>query len=238
MQEVCIVIPCFNEGKRLPVKAFESYISVNQVFFCFVDDGSSDDTYDVLVGLKNKYEEKVLVIKNESNIGKAESVRIGMNASLKWKKFRYLGYFDADLSTPLTEISHLISYLETQEIFGFALGSRMKRLGAEIERSAARHYVGRIFATIASIVLKLPVYDTQCGAKIIKSEIAEKIFGQPFLSRWLFDIELIARANKIFHFNIFIEIPLNEWKEVGDTKIRLIDMFKLPLDLLRIIRYY
>jgi glycosyltransferase involved in cell wall biosynthesis len=203
-----------------------------------VDDGSADDTFQVLEKLKTKFEEKVKVVRNKANVGKAESVRNGVFAALSWDNFAYIGYFDADLATPLEEISHIMKFLESSSTYGFALGSRIKRLGVKIERVAARHYMGRIFATFASMVLNLPVYDTQCGAKILKSEIARHIFDKPFISKWLFDIELIARTKNLYPINVFIEIPLNEWIEKGETKIKLWDVVKFPIDLLKIKRFY
>jgi glycosyltransferase involved in cell wall biosynthesis len=238
MKDICIVIPCYNEEKRLPVEAFENYLETHLISFCFVDDGSTDNTFLVLEKLRSKFSEKVIVIKNISNIGKAESVRKGINYALKFKDFEYVGYFDADLATPLSEINHLLQFLVASNNYAFALGSRILRLGVKIERYPSRHYVGRVFATFASIVLKLPVYDTQCGAKIFKSDLARNIFEKPFISKWLFDIELIARTKKKYPINVFIEIPLNEWVEIGDTKIKFLDVMKFPFDLIKIYSFY
>ena len=238
MQKICIVIPCFNESKRIPVDDFEKFISLNNISFCFVDDGSKDNTYQILKEINQKFEEKVRIVKNQSNLGKAESVRNGILYALNWRNFDYVGYFDADLATPLDEIFHFMQFFETSGHYGFALGSRIKRLGVQIERIVARHYVGRIFATVASLVLDLPVYDTQCGAKIIKSEIAKNIFDKPFISKWLFDIELIARTKNSYPLDVFIEIPLNKWIEKGETKIKFYDVVKFPIDLIKIKLFY
>lgn len=238
MSEICIIIPCYNESKRLPFEEFYSFISCHDISFCFIDDGSTDNTYQVLDLLRTKQENKVIIIQNTTNLGKAESVRKGINYALQEKNYKYVGYFDADLATPLSEIIHFMQYFKENEKFGFALGSRFKRLGAQIERSAVRHYLGRIFATFASLILNLPVYDTQCGAKIIKRDIAQQLFDKPFISKWLFDIELIARVKAENPIDIFIEIPLLEWKEIGNTKIKLQEIFKFPLELIRIHSFY
>lgn len=238
MRDICITIPCFNEGKRLPTSDFELFIQNNDVCFCFVDDGSKDDTLAILEKLGDKFPDKVRVFRNPLNTGKGGAVRNGVLHSLTWKPFEYIGYFDADLATPLSEIDHFMDFFAQSNEFAFAMGSRIKRLGVTIERQPSRHYFGRIFATFASFVLALPVYDTQCGAKIIKSELAREIFEKPFLSKWLFDIELIARANAIRPVNMFIEVPLKQWIEKGETKIKLTDIFKFPVDLMRINSYY
>jgi dolichyl-phosphate beta-glucosyltransferase len=81
-----------------------------------------------------------------------------------------------------------------------------------------RHYLGRLFATVASQVLHLPVYDTQCGAKLFRvTDDARAIFAQPFSVNWTFDVEIIARvqalrpeAKRPSGSNVIYELPLNE----------------------------
>src|SRR5262249_31669723 len=119
-----------------------------------------------------------------------------------------------------------------------SLGSRVKRLGSEIERNEARHYLGRIFSTAASRLLDLPVYDSQCGAKIFRTEVSAVLFGEPFVTRWLFDVEMLARLrNHIGRDGVLkrvIEVPLTAWREVGGSKLRLSSMLDVPIELLKI----
>ena len=242
MSKVVIIIPCYNEEYRLPLATFIDFIPKNNFHFCFVNDGSSDGTSLIFQQLKEKCSEKITIIDNQINQGKAEVIRQAVLELTKKEVFNYIGYFDADLSTPLSEIETLLSHLKSKEGYQFALGSRVLRLGVKIKRSATRHYLSRVFATVASKVLKLPVYDTQCGAKILKAELAERIFQDKFLSHWLFDVELFARVqtySDIKSKNIFIEVPLNEWVEKGGSKIKLKDVFLFPIELLKIkLKYF
>lgn len=242
MSKVVIIIPCYNEEDRLPLAIFNDFISQNNFHFHFVNDGSSDGTSSILQQLKEKCPEKITITDNLINQGKAEVVRQAVLELTRKEQYSYIGYFDADLSTPLSEIETLLTLLKSKELFQFALGSRVLRLGVKIKRSAMRHYLSRIFATVASKVLKLPVYDTQCGAKIIKRELAERIFQDKFLSQWLFDVELFARVQSypdIKEKNVFIEVPLNEWVEKGGSKIKMKDVFLFPIELLKIkLKYF
>ena len=73
------------------------------------------------------------------------------------------------------------------------LASRVLLLGRVIDRSNVRHYLGRIFATAASLTLGIGVYDTQCGAKLLRRAQLAAAISEPFLSRWAFDVELLGR---------------------------------------------
>lgn len=235
MHKTCIVVPCYNEGERLQVKTYIRFLNQNQCSFYFVNDGSKDNTLKVLYTIKNECPDQVEVVNLSINSGKGEAVRQGFLAAFKNKKFDYIGYFDADLATPLDEIEHLLRYLEKD--IKVVIGSRVKRLGSEIKRYPIRHYLGRVFATMASVTLDLDVYDSQCGAKIFKTKTAKDLFSEPFQSKWLFDLELLYRLKhmKDIDFNnIILEVPLRRWQEKGDTRIKVIDFITIPFDLVRI----
>jgi len=243
MQKTCIIIPCYNEEKRLPIEKFEQYFQQStDVDFCFVNDGSNDNTIKVLTSLKIAYPSKVHVLDLIKNGGKAEAIRQGMLHVISLQRYKYLGFLDADLATPLTEIQRLIEYIESNIKICVSFGSRVKLLGSQIERTARRHYLGRIFSTFASIMLKMPIYDTQCGAKLFKIEIVQIAFSQPFITRWLFDIEIFARIRNHLGLEIamksMIEMPLNKWIEMGGSKLSLKHMITVPLQLIKIKQRY
>ena len=105
-----------------------------------------------------------------------------------------MGYWDADLATPLSTIPEFIGKFQSNRALVAVCGSKILRLGASIHRSVFRHYFGRVFATVACNILNILVYDTQCGAKLFRTEHAELIFSEHFISRWFIDVELFARS--------------------------------------------
>ena len=127
------------------------------------------------------------------NSGKGEAVRQGVNHVAAMQRFAFVGYWDADLATPLSELAPMLDALARAPRCQLILGSRWRRLGSDIQRSAIRHALGRVFATAASFTLDLPVYDSQCGAKVCRAASVGVLFGEPFTTRWLFDVELLAR---------------------------------------------
>jgi glycosyltransferase involved in cell wall biosynthesis len=245
MSTATIVIPCFNEAKRLDLAAFEQFAAENpEVNFLFVDDGSTDETQQILDGLASRISDGASVLVLEQNSGKAEAVRRGVNRALKSNP-AYVGYWDADLATPLPVIRDFSELLEGNPQLQMIMGARVQLLGRHIERSAIRHYAGRIAATAISTVLGLRVYDTQCRAKLFRANTASDLFGEPFRTRWIFDAEIIARliAQLGPHSDpsardVIYEVPLHGWMDVRGSKIGPSDYLRAAVDLLRIYRHY
>lgn len=241
MQKAGIIIPCYEEASRLNSDAFVNYLSVSpHVSFLFVNDGSKDDTLNILLKLKEKSPTQIDVLDLEKNCGKAEAVRQGMLKFYASGNYEYVGFWDADLATPLAEIDHLLQFNNNGQK-RIVMASRMKRMGAAVERKTSRHIFGRVFSTFASVILKLPVYDTQCGAKLFHSSTAD-LFNQAFVTKWLFDIELLARFRNKFGIEVtlneIVEVPINSWKEIGGSKLKLKHLLKVPFELLRIRNKY
>src|SRR5206468_10476855 len=109
---------------------------------CFVDDGSSDGTVAALDGLRSHCPERILVHRLPKNGGKAEAVRAGVLQVAANRRWPVIGYWDADLSTPLEEVDRLLEVLRNNPGCHLVLGSRVKRLGAHIERRMSRHIMG------------------------------------------------------------------------------------------------
>ncbi|MBW2693640.1 MAG: glycosyltransferase [Deltaproteobacteria bacterium] len=245
MSIATIVIPCFNEAKRLDLAAFEQFAAENpESSFLFVDDGSTDDTRKILDGLATRISDRASVLVLEQNSGKAEAVRRGVNRALEAEP-TYVGYWDADLATPLPVIREFSELLEGNPQLQMIMGARVQLLGRHIERSALRHYAGRIAATAISTVLRLRVYDTQCGAKLFRANAARELFSEPFRTRWIFDAEIIARLIARLGANsdpsardVIYEVPLHAWMDVRGSKIGPSDYLRAAVDLLRIYGHY
>lgn len=239
MTSVRLIIPCFNEERRLPANEFVEFIRDNaDVSFSFVNDGSTDDTLGVLEQVRAFAPERVEVIDLAENQGKAEAVRRGVLESLKRPGFDFVGYFDADLATPLDQLALLLAQSGAPPQHALIFGSRVAGPGVEIDRDPVRNMLGRLFSTCATVALKLDFHDTQCGAKIFSRDLASSVFHEPFISRWLFDLELFLRTRRQLGKTGFAEqvreVPLQKWQEKGTSKIRRVDLIRVPADLLRI----
>lgn len=240
--KIIIIIPCYNEEKRLNLDAFKKYSQNNEsIDFLFVNDGSKDNTALILEEFCNSFS-NYSFLDLKQNKGKAGAIRQGVLSLQEKDLYDYVGYFDADLATPLFEINNFLEQIGKRKGMLFIMGTRFARMGAQINRKATRHYVGRIFATLVSIMLKIPVYDTQCGAKIIHKSVVYKLFQEPLITKWLFDVELLARLEKIIGYKeakqVILEVPLQQWDEIEGSKLSFFDFLKAPLELLKIWRKY
>jgi len=241
LSKILIVVPCFNEASRLSVEAYRQFLSANERFgFLFVNDGSTDGTREVLESLKTHSPGRVEVLHLKPNRGKAEAVRAGMLKGMEDKP-DFIGFWDADLATPLEVLPYFMDRFDGKPERLMVFGSRVKLLGHDIRRQPLRHYLGRVFATFASAVLGLPVYDTQCGAKIFRVQgPLARMIEKPFLSRWIFDVELIARFLEIQRPSLpeaeqmIYELALPAWYDVAGSKVKPADFFKAIGELWRI----
>ena len=229
-----VVIPCFNEARRLDVEQLAALAGSERVSLLLVNDGSTDRTADVLAELSSR-SDAIRVLELGANVGKAEAVRRGLLRAID-EGAPIVGYFDADLATPPRELLRLLDVLDTSAHRSFVMAARVGLLGRTIERRAARHYLGRVFATFASLALRLRVYDTQCGAKLFRvTPGVVDALSRPFRSSWVFDVELIGRLLRTsadpLPETAFEEVPLLEWHDVSGSKLGALEMARAAADL-------
>lgn len=236
-----IVIPCYNEAGRLDLSQVSAYSKEHpNDRFLFVDDGSTDNTAAILQAYCSACPGPATLLRLVKNSGKGEAVRRGVVEALN-SQCDFVAFWDADFATPLRCVDELRQRMMADPDVRIVLGSRVKMLGVDIERRAMRHYFGRVFATAVSQVLGVPVYDTQCGAKLFRNDaLIAQIFSEPFLSRWIFDVEILARFLKISgidrgHFGDQVkEHPLSTWHDMPGSKVGFGTGVRAVLDLARI----
>jgi len=232
-----IVVPCYNEAARLDAAAFAALLSDARLAVLAVDDGSTDGTGAVLGRIALDQPERMTMLTLPRNVGKGEAVRVAMLQALG-QGAAVVGFCDADFATPPGELSRLVDVLFATDA-EIVLGSRIRRLGADIDRTPVRHLIGRLFATVASLAVGAPVYDTQCGAKLFRATPAlAATLAVPFSSRWSFDVELLARlfgrlpSAATTAPSRAIEVPLLQWHDIGGSKLALGAMARAFAELL------
>jgi glycosyltransferase involved in cell wall biosynthesis len=241
---LALVVPCYNEAARLDSEAFVRFVTTHAgVRLVMVDDGSDDGTEAVLERIRAAAPAAVTTLRLETNRGKGEAVRAGILAATA-ENPAVVGFLDADLSTPLSALDDFLAVLRARPDVEFVLGSRVLLLGRDVKRKAWRHYLGRLGATAVSLALDLPVYDTQCGAKMLRlNALTGTLFAKPFRSRWIFDVELVARYLRLpaapgepARRDRLYELVLPAWHDKPGSKLHWYDFARAMVDLVYIWR--
>jgi len=222
-----IVIPAFNEVARLPATLARLRESLSQrageTEIVVVDDGSVDATADAAREAGGR---GLVLLRHQPNRGKGYAVRRGMLAARGARRLMT----DADLSTPLEDLSRLEDELEGGA--DIAIGSRAVA-GARIEvhQPVYREMMGRVFNRLVQLLLLPGLKDTQCGFKLFSAEAAERAFGLCRLDGFSFDVEAlyIARRRGLR----IAEVPVT-WRNDAASRVSLGGGGAAFVDLLRI----
>ena len=242
MPRTIVIVPCFNEAKRFSTESFRDFARAwPDGMFLLVNDGSTDNTSTILRALQETLPASFAALDLPRNAGKAEAVRRGFDRAFQSSP-DYVGFWDADLATPLDALPLFEAVFAERSMVEMVFGARVKLLGRQIERRPVRHYLGRCFATATALVLGLEIYDSQCGAKLFKNtETLRSIFKEPFLSRWIFDVEILARLVRLKRpmapaeiSALVYELPFPEWIDKAGSKVRPRDFARALIELWRI----
>jgi len=233
-----LVIPCFNEELRLVQSEVVKCIEALNCVIVLVDDGSTDGTLRILNKLALQSPKNIEVLPLPANVGKGEAVRAGFNYAFEQGATQVL-FCDADFAVGPHDLLRICNTLDENTECKAVIGSRIAMVGSNIQRSTFRHYSGRAFATLVSLILGQQIYDTQCGAKVFKADQdVKRVFSQPFLSRWAFDVEIIGRVLRSERSknnqNLILEVPLRNWLEVPGSKLNLVAQLRTVFELIKI----
>lgn len=242
MSRAVVVVPCYNEAKRLNLRAIQDFgRRAEGIELLFVNDGSRDETLELLEQLHASHPRRFGFLHLARNGGKAEAVRQGMLLALGSEP-DYVGFWDADLATPLSDIESFCRVLDGKPKIELVIGARLPLLGHQIERQPLRYWLSRLFANTASACLGVRIFDTQCGAKLFRATPRlATLVERPFLSRWIFDVEILARmknerrgtslpglGERIYEF------PLDAWCDVAGSTVKSGDFVKAAFEMARI----
>jgi len=231
LDSLSIVIPAYNEERRLPrtLDRILEWLQGQRFKFqevIVVDDGSRDATASV-VEQYSKPPSSIRLLRNPGNRGKGYAVRHGMlDSGGEW-----ILYTDADLSTPIEEVQKLQAAAALQNAV-IAIGSRaVDRSLVAVHQPLFREYSGRFFNVVMRALTGLPFRDTQCGFKLYSAEAAKEVFSRQEQDGFSFDVEDLVIAKKLGLRAV--EVPV-EWSNVEGTKVTLAQGLKSFTDLLEI----
>ena len=234
-QNLFMVIPCFNEEKRINLDYWNELSAIPNIHWIFVNDGSSDGTKSLLNQIKNS-----LVINLENNSGKAEAIRKGILETFNKNQseiFQF-GYLDADSAFEIEDVKNVIKLSFSKEsTYDSYWGSRVALSGRNITRNNLRHILSRILITIFGYRLGNLPYDPQTGFKVFKFNNEQmKIFDKNFETKWFVDLEILLRFKVLNGKDMKVwEEPVNTWRDIKGSKIRGLEIITVFRDLIKIL---
>ena len=236
---VLLTIPCYRESARLPRSLPElcrAMDDLGAVSVQVVDDGSgpeeAEKTSALVEGLRRQHPCLLPLMALPENHGKGGAIR------MSWRAHQgqdWLGFVDADGSCAAAEVVRLVRLARAETPPATALfASRLKILGRQVERSWKRHILGRVYATVVSELLRIPVYDSQCGLKLLPRAAWDRIAPHLRVDGFAFDVELLCALLDTgcpVH-----EIPVS-WSDTPGSKIHFFrDSFRMLVDVMAINR--
>ena len=234
-QDLFMIVPCFNEEKRINLDYWNKLSEIPNVHWIFVNDGSSDGTKSLLNQISNSS-----VVNLERNSGKAEAIRKGISDTFDKnpaEMFQF-GYLDADSAFEIEDILNVVKLSFSKEsTFDSYWGSRVALSGKNITRNNLRHILSRILITIFGYRIGNLPYDPQTGFKIFKFNKEQMaIFDRNFETKWFVDIEILLRFKAVNGKDMRIwEEPVNTWKDIEGSKIRGLELITVFRDLVKIL---
>ena len=231
-----LVVPCYNESKRINFEYFDKIANIAGVRLFFVDDGSRDNTLEMLEKYSSKGKAQHLAL--EKNKGKARAIRSGiqhlhnLDSEAEW-----VGFIDADQAFDLRTIGEMIALLPEMEINGIEAiySSRVKLLGRSITRKYSRHYFSRVISTFFGFAWTTIPYDTQSGFKLYKNsrEFRLAVSTLEFKTRWFFDIETHLELCKSYGRNLNgWEHPVHSWRDIQGSRITKFEKLRISYEIL------
>ena len=230
MIHLSVIIPSYNEEKRLPATLFDidKYLSLQNYEYeiLVVDDGSKDKTIDVVNGMVSKIK-NLKVLSYGENKGKGYAVKFGMLKS----QGEYRLFTDADNSTTIDQVEKMWPYFK--DGYDVVIGSRdVKGAVLDPPQPMHRRILGEVFGLFTKVLAGTwGLNDTQCGFKGLTKRAADNIFPKCIIDRFAFDPEMLFLAKK-FRYKIK-EMPIR-WKNDLESKVKFKSMVKMGIDILKI----
>ncbi|MEE2663380.1 MAG: dolichyl-phosphate beta-glucosyltransferase [Myxococcota bacterium] len=215
--ELSVVVPAYREAERISdsLRQIDAYLAARAsgAEIVVVDDGSSDDTANVVREIARGLVTPLRLLISQRNRGKGHALKLGFAAS---RGARIL-FTDADLSTPIECADAVLAPLD--EGFDLVLGSRkMEGARLEIRQPWLRESLGKVFTRIARVLIA-DVSDVTCGFKAFRGDVGRDLFSRVRIDDWSFDAELLLIS--VHRGCRFTEVPV-AWQDRAGTKVRLV----------------
>jgi glycosyltransferase involved in cell wall biosynthesis len=239
-EKVSIIMPAHNEESHIASSIEETIKTFNE-FGCYwelvvMDDGSTDNTFEIIQKLSHKYPHHVIVKKNPFNLGKGRAIK----KSLHYITGDYTVFLDADMDLHPIQVQTLFDIMRLDRA-DIVIGSKLHP-NSKVNYPFYRKVISLVYYWLVRLLFNLPCHDTQTGLKLFKTEVLRKVFPRILVKRFAFDLEVLVNAHHLGYSIVEAPIVLNSQRRYG--RIRLRTIFRTLWDTLAvfyrmyILRYY
>ncbi|MDO8495211.1 MAG: glycosyltransferase family 2 protein [bacterium] len=224
-----VIIPAYNESKRIgkTLQSVHDFLSKQSYDYeiLVVNDGSKDNTGEVVQGLTAQIA-NLRLIDNKENQGKGGVVRQGMLQAQGEIRL----FMDADNSTTVDQITNFLPYFK--EGYDIVIGSRrVKGAVIAVKQPWVRDFLGGVFRFVVHTIVPLGVKDSQAGFKAFSAKATESIFPAQTITRWAFDVEILAIARKL---KLKIKETPIHWINDTESHVKLSGMIRMLFEVLQV----
>jgi glycosyltransferase involved in cell wall biosynthesis len=226
-----VVIPCFNEERRLNPVFFVDLVNTHACELIFVDDGSTDNTYNVISSLPLA-QASFEIIRLDKNRGKANAIRVGLNHALI-KGYEFIGLYDADGAIHPQDMGNAFQIIGGSTDINVVSGARILLAGNNVSRLNHRRWMGRIIATLVSLIMGLQIYDPQSPCKVYRASCLAVISKFNIKTKWFVDAEILKFLSREQDKSSrwLVEFPVTNWKDVAGSNISCKSSLRVLQDL-------
>lgn len=227
-----VVVPCFNEEKRLNPVFFVDLIKTYSCKLIFVDDGSTDNTCGAISRIAlppGSFE----IIRLSKNAGKANAIRIGMNHALI-SGYDFIGLYDADGAIHPQDMGNAFQMIGASLDIDVVSGARILLAGNNVSRLNHRRWLGRVIATLVSLIIEVQIYDPQSPCKVYRASRLRDISRFQIRTKWFVDAEILKFLSKEQHISSrwLVEFPVTNWTDIAGSNISLKSSLRIFKDLI------
>ena len=214
-----VIVPCFNEENRI---AATNFVTLSNQFRCkiiFVDDGSTDRTVRKILDLPLDSESSTL-LKLPKNLGKANAILVGIQLALE-NDFSYIGLYDADGAIHPNDLGNAFDLMEQFSDISVVSGARVLLAGTEVTRKTHRRWIGRVVATLVSLILEIQIYDPQSPCKVYRAQSLKNLPTLQIGTRWFVDAEILSQLSRTMSSGSkwLLEFPVTNWRDVEGSNL-------------------
>jgi len=239
-EKVSIIMPAYNEAGHIEAGIEETVRTFNE-FGCpweliVIDDGSTDNTFEIMTGLSHKYPQQLIVKKNPFNLGKGRAIK----KAVHYISGDYVVFIDADMELHPIQVQTLFDIMRLDNA-DIVIGSKLHP-NSVVEYPMQRRVISYIYYLIVKMLFGLPCHDTQTGIKLFKSEVARKVYHRILVKKFAFDLEVLVNAHHLGYKIMEAPVVLHSQRRFGRIGFKV--MFTTFWDTLaifyrmRILKYY